>query len=111
MNKNDSEFTNLTRAQVEALQECFDFLRCGYRQIIDYCVGGISMIIMKHKRNGSRIVVESRPQVYFIRKNGILVKSAIYAWSSRRYSLKVNSDLTTTMIITCQGEDEKLVSG
>lgn len=111
MNNNDSEFTNLTRAQVGALQECFDFLRNGYVQVMDFNVGGLWIIKMRHQSNHARLTVTIRPFQYAIRKNGAKVKEVLFRFSLTRYALSVDSDLNVTVSKMCRGANEKLVSG
>ncbi len=111
MNKNDSEFTNLTRAQVGALQECFDFLRNGYVQVMDFNVGGLWIIKMRHQQNQARLTITIRPFQYAIRKNGAKVKEVLFRFSLTRYALSVDSDLNVTVSKMSRGANEKLVSG
>lgn len=106
-----SEFTGLTRCQVEALLECFDFLRNGYVQIIDYNVGGRWIIKMKHKKNGNILVVTIMTDCYIISKNGKVQKSVMMHESSDRYRLFVNSDMSVGVVRTSQSGDAELVPG
>ncbi len=111
MNNNDSEFTNLTRAQVGALQECFDFLRNGYLQVIDFNVNGLWIIKMRHQSNYARITVTIKPFEYSIKKNGAVVKIVLFRFSHARFALSVDSDLNVTVSKMSRGANEKLVSG
>lgn len=107
----DSEFTGLTRLQVEALLECFDFLRNGYVQIIDYNVGGRWIIKMKHKKNGNILVVTIMTDCYIISKNGKVQKSVMMREGPDRYRLFVNSDMSVGVVRTSQSGDVELVPG
>ena len=79
MIKKDSEFTDLTKAEVEALLECFDFLRNGYVQVINYNVAGVWIIKMKHGRNGAILSINILKSSYVIFKND---KSALVKFLS-----------------------------
>lgn len=108
--KHLSEFTDLTRAQVEALLECFDFLRNGYVQLFDELVCGSWVIRMKHSRNGNALVVVIQRSGYYIRKNGIVQKSVVIRDLQSRYRLFVNSDMTVGVVRTSQSGDVNSVS-
>ena len=107
----DSDFTGLTRLQVEALLECFDFLRNGYVQIIDYNVNGQWIIKMRHKKNGNWLVVTIMTDCYRISINGKTRKSVMMHEGSDRYRLFVNSDMSVGVVRTSPGADAELISG
>lgn len=109
--KHLTEFTDLTRAQVEALLECFDFLRNGYVQIIDFNVDGKWIIKMRHSKNGNFLVVTIKADSYRISKNGKLQKSVMMREGSNRYRLFVNSDMTTGVVRTSRSGDVNSVFG
>lgn len=109
--KHLSEFTDLTRAQVEALLECFDFLRNGYIQVIDFCVDNTWIIKMRHSKDFRYIVVTIMPDRYLIEKNGKKQKSVEYRANSDRYKLIVNSDMTVGVVKLSRGADVNSVSG
>lgn len=98
--KHLSEFTDLTRAQVEALLECFDFLRNGYIQVIDYNEGDVWIIQMRHKEKNRKLTIRIKAFEYAIKRNGKLVKSVMYQWSGNRYKLFVNSDMSVGVVRT-----------
>lgn len=108
--KHDSEFTNLTRAQVEALLECFDFLRNGYVQVLDSTFKDSWFILMKHSRNGNTVLVVIKRDEYYIRKNRVLQKSVAMRDDRSRYRLFVNSDMSVGVVRTSQGGDVNSVS-
>lgn len=93
MKLNDSEFTNLTKAQVEALQECFDFLRNGYMPLLDSKVGERWVIRLRHRYNKSYISVWIHPWSYFIVKNGRPRKFVHFKHDKGLYSVSVDSDM------------------
>ena len=106
-----SDFTGLTRLQVEALLECFDFLRNGYVQIIDYNVNGQWIIKMRHKKNGNWLVVTIMTDCYRISINGKTRKSVMMHEGSDRYRLFVNSDMSVGVVRTSPGADAELIPG
>lgn len=93
MNFNDSEFTNLTKAQVEALQECFDFLRNGYLPLLDSVVCGTWIIKLRHRYNGSCISVWIHHWSYVIFKDGSMKKLVRFERDNGLYSVSVDSDM------------------
>lgn len=109
--KHDSEFTDLTRAQVEALLECFDFLRNGYIQVLDHTYLDSWVILMRHARNGNTLSVVIQRSGYYIRKNRVLQKSVVIRDNKSRYRLFVNSDMSVGVVRTSQGGDVNSVSG
>ena len=105
----DSEFTGLTKAEVEALLECFDFLRNGYVQMIDFNLGGVWIIKMKHGRNGALLNVWITKHSYTIRKDGKLVKSVRFSNDHNLYGLVVNSDMSVGVYRQTPRVSQKLV--
>ena len=103
------EFTNLTKAEVEALLECFDFLRNGYQQLIDFNRNGLWIIRMKHKKNGCVLTVLIRACEYMILRNGRISKNVAYPSTADRYKLFVNSDMTIGVVRLNSGANETLV--
>lgn len=108
--KHLSEFTDLTRAQVEALLECFDFLRNGYIQVLDHVYADSWVILMRHSRNKNTLAVVIQRNGYYIRKNRVLQKSVEVRDNRSRYRLFVNSDMTVGVVRTSQGADVNSVS-
>ena len=104
-----SEFTGLTRLQVEALLECFDFLRNGYLPVIDYNVNGQWIIKMRHKKNGNWLRVTIMTNCYKISKNGKTQKSVMRCEGPDRYRLFVNSDMSVGVVRTSPGADAESV--
>ena len=106
-----SEFTGLTRLQVEALLECFDFLRNGYVQIINFKTDEKWYIKLHHKKNGNWIVISIMTDCYRIDKNGITQKSIMRRAGSDRYRLFVNSDMSVVVVRTSPDADAKFIPG
>lgn len=104
------EFTNLTKAEVEALLECFDFLRNGYEELIDFNRDGIWIIRMRHKTKGRILTVLIRACEYVIMKDGRMSKSVAFRSSGDRYKLFVNSDMSIGVVRLSPDANKTLVS-
>lgn len=109
MIKRDSEFTDLTKAEVEALLECFDFLRNGYVQVIDFNSGRIWVIKMKHEKNGARLNVWIKKHSYEIFKDGRRIKAVHLRNDHNLYGLIVNSDMSVGVYRQTPRVSQKLV--
>lgn len=103
------EFTNLTKAEVEALLECFDFLRNGYEQLIDFNRDGLWIIRMRHKTKGRILTILIRACEYVIMKDGRMSKSVAFRSTADRYKLFVNSDMSVGVVRLNSGANETLV--
>lgn len=106
-----SEFTGLTRLQVEALLECFDFLRNGYEPFCDFETNGRWIIKMRHKKNGNWLVVTIMNDCYIISKNAKVQKTVMMHEGSDRYRLFVNSDMSVGVVRTSPGADAGVIPG
>lgn len=109
IDKRDSEFTDLTRCQVEALLECFDFLHNGYEPIIDYSSYDIWVIVLRHKKKSKRISVQIYQNFYVIRRNGEVVKTVSFKPSQDRFKAIVNSDLSIGVVKLSGGVSSRVV--
>lgn len=109
--KRDSEFTDLTKAQVEALLECFDFLHNGYLPETDYQSDDVQIIKLKHKKNGHRLSIRIKPECYKIYRDGRLVKTMLANPHAGKYRLVVNSDMTVGVVRLSVSADARFVSG
>lgn len=105
-----SEFTGLTRCQVEALLECFDFLDNGYQDMGTYNFDDVAIHRLRHQVKGTWIKVISRPESYDIYKEKVLRKSVVFSDDLSRYRLFVNSDMSVGVVRTRPGADDKIVS-
>lgn len=105
------EFTNLTKAEVEALLECFDFLRNGYQDMGTYNFDSVAIYRLRHKRKNVWIMVVSRPDSYDIYKQRELRKSETFTDDLSRYRLFVNSDMTVGVVRLNAGGGQKVVPG
>lgn len=92
------ELTNLTKAQVEALLECFDFLANGYEERSCFEIDGLWIIQMRHKRTFKMIRMFIHPYSYRLQVNGRTRKKVMFAESPERYRLTVNSDATVGVV-------------
>jgi hypothetical protein len=109
--KRDSEFTDLTKAQVEALLECFDFLHNGYQDMGTYNFDSVALFRLRHKRKGTWIKVVSRTDSYDIYKDKELRKSVVFKDDFSRYRLMVNSDMSVGVVRLSVSADARFVSG
>ena len=106
-----SAFTGLTRCQVEALLECFDFLDNGYQDMGTYKFDDVDIHRLRHKVKGTWIKVVSRPESYDIYKEKQLRKSVTYVDDLSRYRLFVNSDMSVGVVRTSPSADAKVIPG
>ena len=104
-----SEFTDLTRCQVEALLECFDFLDNGYQDMGTYNFDDVAIHRLRHKTKGTWIKVISRPESYDVYKERKLRKSVMLVDNMSRYRLFVNSDMSVGVVRTSPGADVGLI--
>lgn len=86
------ELTNLTKAQVEALLECFDFLLNGYEERSSFEVGDLWIIQMRHKRTFKVIRMFIHPNKYRLQVCGHTRKKVFFSSSKDRFRIMVNSD-------------------
>lgn len=91
-------FDNLTKAQVEALLECFDFLNNGFVEKATFEVDNLWIIQLQHQRNYCVLRVSIRPDRYWIVSRGKIRKKVMFGESSHRYSLMVNSDRSVGVV-------------
>lgn len=98
MKISERELTNLTKAQVEALLECFDFLANGYAEQSCFEVGDLWVIQMKHKRTQRILRVFIRPDRYRLLDRGRTRKKVMFSMSPDRYRIVVNSDSSVGVI-------------
>lgn len=97
------EYKDLTKAQVEALLECFDFLANGYIEQSCFEVDDLWIIQMKHKRTLKVIRVFIYQDRYRIQVAGRTRKKVLFTLGSDRYRLAVNSDASVQVIRTRPG--------
>lgn len=92
------DLSNLTKAQVEALLECFDFLKNGYQEQSCFEIGDLWVIQLKNGRTHKVIRVFVRPNSYALMSRGHARKKVLFASSSIRYRILVNSDASVGVI-------------
>lgn len=95
---NGDELTNLTRSQVEALLECFDFIANGYVDQSSFEVGDIWIIQLKHLRKHSVIRLFIRPNSYRLQVRGHTRKKVFFESTKDRFRIVVNSDGTVGVV-------------
>lgn len=106
----DYDFSNLTRAQVEALLECFDFLNNGFEELSSFEIEHVWIVNLQHKRTFKRLRVIIRPLNYKITCKGHIRKQVFYGSSRDRYKIVVNSPHDIGVIRLNPGGDQKFVS-
>ena len=94
----EKELTNLTKAQVEALLECFDFIANGYEEQSCFEVDGLWIIQMKHKRTLKVIRMFIHPYSYRLLVSGRTRKKVMFSESPDRYRIIVNSDASVGVV-------------
>ena len=92
------DMSNLTKAQVEALLECFDFLANGYNEQSCFEVGDLWVIQLKHKRTFKVIRMFIRPNSYRLILRGNTRKKVLFASTPDRFRIVVNSDASVGVI-------------
>lgn len=86
-----TSWKGLTVVQVEALRECLDFLRNGYREENCVSVMGMTYIKLRSDSKASWISVLIRPWDYSIHHDGKKVKSIKTNPDDFRYDCQVDS--------------------
>lgn len=105
----DSEFTDLTKAEVEALLECFDFLHNGYKPLIDYSSKDRWVILLRHGRTSKRLCIRIYQSFYVISRDGKVVKTVTFKPSPERFKAIVNSDMSIGVMKMSGGVDSRIV--
>lgn len=106
----DYDFSNLTRAQVEALLECFDFLNNGYEERSSFEVNDLWVIQVQNKRTWRIIRVFIRPDRYRITVDGRTKKKVYFPLGEDRYKLVVNSPRDIGVVRLASSGGQSLVS-
>ena len=106
----DYDFSNLTRAQVEALLECFDFLNNGFEELSSFEISDVWTVRFQHKRTNKRLRVVIRPLNYKITCEGHIRKQVFYGSSRDRYKIVVNSPHDIGVVRLNPSANEKLVT-
>lgn len=105
-----SEKQQLTKAQVDALLECFDFVANGYDLMAEIDDGDTKVVRLRHNRFKRTIEVLISDWWYIITKNGRQVKAVRYKPNPVRYSIIVNSDSSVTYAKNDSNASQNLVS-
>lgn len=88
----ERKLTNLTKAQVEALMECFDFIANGYEKQSFIEVSDLWVVLLINKRTSNRIKVFIHPNRYRIVSHDRTRKKVTFQNVVDRYRIVVNSD-------------------
>lgn len=94
----ERKLTNLTKAQVEALLECFDFLLCGYVEKSWIRFGDLWYVSFEHQRSKKRIQVFIHPDNYRVVVAGHTRKKMVFKDCSDRFRIVVNSEKSVGVI-------------
>lgn len=106
-----NERRNLTRAQVEALMECFDFLQNGYVEYQFLQLFKVWVVSLKHQRTKKDIHVFIYPNRYRIRVDRKTRKIVEFRPSGERYRIMVNSDASIGVVRQTPSGGVPVVSG
>lgn len=106
----DYDFSNLTRAQVEALLECFDFLNNGFKELSSFEINDVWIVNFLHKRTYKRLRVMIRPLNYKITCGKQIRKQVFYGSSRDRYKIVVNSPHDIGVVRLSPDTNKTLVS-
>lgn len=94
------EYKNLTKTQVEALLECFDFLANGYVEYQFLKLNDVWIIGLEHTRSHKDMKVFIYHDRFRIRVNFVTRKVVERSPSHDRYSIIVNSDASVGVMRT-----------
>lgn len=94
----DRKFTNLTKAQVEALLECFDYFANGWVEHKFISISKVWIIWLKHQRNQRDMQIFIYPHRYRVRVDHMTKKIREFKPDGNRYQLVVNSDSTVSVV-------------
>lgn len=104
------QYDGLTKVQVEAFKECFDFIRNGYREIIAYSDCDFWYIKLRHEKKKSHIGIHIQDFSYQILRDGKCIKTVSRNPSPERYHLEVNSEDNKAHVVTWLSECKKQIS-
>lgn len=102
-----TQFSNLTKLQVEGLQESLDFLHNGYIVRASGSLGRVHWFHLLHQSNGSRIRVYLYTSELLIKRDGKIVKRIVRPHDGREFAAQVNSqnEMTCWQTKPCVGEN------
>lgn len=92
------KFTNLTKAQTEALLECFGYFVDGWVEHKFICISRVWIIWLKHQRNQRDMQIFIYPHRYRVRVDHMTKKVREFKPDGNRYQLVVNSDSTVSVV-------------
>lgn len=96
-------YEHLTKCQVEALLECFDFLANGYQEFTFIKLDDVWIVWLKHTRTHKDLHVFIHENYYKIRVNQADRKTLFFKPSSDRFRVLVNSDASVGVVRECSG--------
>lgn len=111
MNTFERKLKNLTRAQVEALLECFDFLANGYHETSFIHLADLWVVCLLNNRTKNVIRVFIHRDSYRIWSHGRTRKKLTFQDTRSLYDIMVNSDATLGVVRVSSRVSSKLVQG
>lgn len=111
MNTFERKLKNLTRAQVEALLECFDFLANGYHETSFINLADLWVVCLLNNRTKNVIRVFIHRDSYRIWSHGRTRKKLTFQDTRSLYDIMVNSDATLGVVRVSSRVSSKLVQG
>lgn len=98
------ETQGLTTTQVEAVIDCFDFIRNGYREIVSYCSNEIWLIKLRHTTNKKCLRIYIHPHSYYVSDGKDVRKFVEHKDDGWRYDIEIDSEVRVTKKKRCLGE-------
>lgn len=111
MNTFERKLKNLTKAQVEALLECFDFLANGYHETSFINLDDLWVVCLLNNRTKNVIRVFIHRDSYRIWSHGRTRKKLTFHDTRSLYDIMVNSDATLGVVRVSSRVSSKLVQG
>ena len=105
------EYKGLTRIEVEALRECFDFIANGYQLIVGYHDERQWFVKLRHRMHNRYLRVYIHKWSYSIIRDWKCVKSISVNPDDYRYEIVLDSSLTIKRCYFISNGHEKLVFG
>lgn len=104
-------YTGLTRIEVEALRECFDFVKNGYVFLVGYHDDKQWFIKLRHRMHVRYLKVYIHEWNYTIIRDTKCVKSVSVNPDDYRYDVVLHSELRIKQCYFASNGGEKLVFG
>ena len=105
------EYTGLTRIEVEALRECFDFIDNGYLLVVGYHDDKQWFIKLRHYKHKRYLKIYIHKWFYSIIRDYKCVKSISISPDDNRYNVVLGSNLSIKRCYFVSNGCEKQVFG